>query len=255
FDIKLHGPARDLHSGVFGGTVPNPATLLVKTLAQLLDSTHRVTIPTFYDDVLDTTPQELNQWDNLTFSDEAWAHAAGVTQLHGEAGFTTLQRRWARPSCDVNGIYGGYMAEGAKTVIPSFAGAKVSFRLAANQDPEKINAAFTAWLHDHTPPGCTWEISHLGSAHPVAVDTNSPYMAAARRAMKAGTNTDPVLVRDGGTIPVIATFKNTLNLDTLLMGFGRNDDNLHSPNEKFNLDSFDKGARSHAALLHELAQM
>ena len=255
FDLKLHGPSRDLHSGVFGGTVPNPATQLINVLGQLLDDNHHVTVPGFYDDVIPTTPDEAAEWDNLTFSDEAWAKEAGVSELLGEQGFTTLQRRWARPSCDVNGIYGGYMGEGAKTVIPSFAGAKVSFRLAANQDPEKINAAFTRWLHDHTPPGCTWEITHHGSAHPVAVATDSPYMAAAKRAMHLGTDTEPVLVRDGATIPVIATFKNLLGLDTLLMGFGRTDDNIHSPNEKFDLSGLLAGTRSHAALIHGLANL
>ncbi len=255
FDIKLFGPDRDLHSGVYGGTVPNPATELALVLGQLLDDNHAVTVPGFYDDVVNVTDAERAEWDTLGFTDKQWAESVGVDQLHGEAGYDTLERRWSRPSCDINGLYGGYMGEGAKTIIPSFAGAKVSFRLAANQNPETVAAAFERWLHDRTPPGCRWQITHHGHAHPVIVSTNSPYLSAAKRAMATGCGEDPVLVREGATIPVIGSFKTLLGIDTLLMGFGRHDDNIHSPNEKFNLDCFAMGARSHAALLAELANL
>jgi len=179
----------------------------------------------------------------------------GATQAYGEAGYTALERRWSRPSCDVNGLYGGYMAEGAKTVIASYVGAKVSFRLAPNQEPKRCADAFKQWLHDRTPTGCRWEITDWGQAMPVMVSTDSPHLDAARRAMTIGCGKEPVLVREGATIPVVGTFKQKLGIDTLLMGFGKNDDAIHSPNEKFELACFDMGCRSHAALLAELGQL
>lgn len=255
FDIQLHGPGRDLHSGVYGGAVANPATELMLVLGRLFDSDHRVTIPGFYDDVPPLSDEESKRWEDLNFDEKAFAKSVGLTALHGEAGCSTLQRRWARPSCDVNGLYGGYMGHGAKTVIPSFAGAKISFRLAANQDPHKISSAFTVWLHQQTPPGCRWRIEPFGSAYPVAVATDSPHLAAAQRAVAKAAGKPPVLIREGATIPVVSTFKTVLGIDTLLVGFGLNDDNLHSPNEKFDLDNFHLGCLSHAAILDELSRV
>jgi len=255
FDIQLHGPSRDLHSGVYGGTVANPATELALVLGQLFDADHRVTIPGFYDDVAALDEAERRAWEQLNFDERAWAASVGLDALHGEAGFSTLERRWARPSCDVNGLYGGYMAEGAKTVIPSYAGAKVSFRLAADQQPDRIAAAFRDWLERRTPPGCRWRIREHGRAHPVRVSTDSPHLRAAERAMQIGCGAPPVLVREGATIPVVATFRQLLGIDTILMGFGRHDDAIHSPNEKFELANFERGARSHAALLRELSEL
>ena len=252
FDLKLHGPKRDLHSGVYGGTLANPANEMVKVLGRLFDQNHRVTVEGFYDDVEELDGEEQVLWEQLGFSDEKWARSIGVDALHGEAGFTTLQRRWARPSCDVNGLYGGYMGEGAKTVIPSFVGAKVSFRLAARQDPAKIEAAFRRWVQQNKPPGCRWEITSYGQATPVIVPTDSQYIQAAKEAVRIGCEAEPVLVRDGATIPVVASLKNKLGMDTLLIGFGLNDDNLHSPNEKFDLANFEAGCRTHAALLGKL---
>jgi acetylornithine deacetylase/succinyl-diaminopimelate desuccinylase-like protein len=253
FDVQLHGPSRDLHSGVYGGTIANPATQLVLTLGQLFDANHHVTIPGFYDDVLPVSPQEKHRWDALNFNESSYARSIGLSAVHGEAGFTTLERRWARPACDINGLYGGYMGKGAKTVIPSFAGAKVSFRLAPDQDPAKIEAAFRKFLADRTPPGCRWQIESFGGARAVIVPIDSPWIAPAARAVEIGCGKRPVLVREGATIPVVADFKHQLNLDTLLIGFGLNDDNLHSPNEKFDLINFRMGCLTHAALLHELA--
>lgn len=254
FDIKLFGPSRDLHSGVYGGTIANPANELVKVIGRLFDDDHRVTVPGFYDDVVAIDDAELAAWDALGFDENEWAQSVGMDAVHGIADCTTLQRRWAQPSCDVNGIYGGYEGEGAKTVIPSFAGCKVSFRLAANQDPPKIDAAFRAWLDERTPPGCRWKLEHHGAATPVILPTDSPYIAAAQRAIESGCGKPAVLVREGATIPVGATFKEKLGLDTLFIGFGLNDDNLHSPNEKFDLANFRMGCRTHAALLSALAE-
>lgn len=254
FDVKLHGPGRDLHSGVYGGTVPNPATELVHVLGQLLDERHHVTIPGFYDDVKAPTDDERARWNTLGFDEKKYAASVGLDTLHGEAGYSTLERRWARPSCDINGLYGGYMGKGAKTVIPSFAGAKVSFRLAPDQDPEKIAGLFRGWLMSRTPPGCHWKIEEFGGARPVVVPTESTALSAAKRAVEIGCGVPPVLIREGATIPVVATFKSELGLDTLLIGFGLNDDNLHSPNEKFDLENFRMGCRTHAALLSEMAK-
>jgi len=253
FDVQLHGPNRDLHSGVYGGTVPNPATELVLALGRLFDARHRVTIPGFYDDVAPVTKQERSRWAALNFDEQSYAQSLGLRMLRGEQGFSTLERRWARPSCDINGLYGGYMGEGAKTVIPSFAGAKVSFRLAAGQDPRKVEHDFRNWLQGQTPPGCKWRVTQLGAAHPVAVATDTPFMAAACRAVEAGFGRPPVLIREGASIPVVATFKSTLGIDTLLIGLGLNDDNLHSPDEKFEVESFHRGCRVYASLLAELA--
>ncbi len=254
FDIKLYGPNRDLHSGVYGGTLANPATLLPRTLAKLFGDDNRITIPGFYDDVAPLDPVETKRWADLGFKDELFLNPIGATPF-GEAGFTTLERRWARPSCDVNGIYGGYMGEGAKTVIPSFAGAKVSFRIPANMDPKKVAKQFIDWLKSQDVAGCRWKIEQHGEAYPVAVSIDSPYIAAAGRAIENAKGRPPVLVRDGATIPIIAEFKQQLGLDTLLIGFGLNDDSIHSPDECFGLDRFALGCKTHALLLEEVAKL
>ena len=253
FDVQLHGPNRDLHSGVFGGVLANPATVLTRILGKLFDGDNRVTVPGFYDDVLPLTEDEEARWQTLNFDEAKYLGEVGVQQPFGEAGFTTLQRRWARPACDVNGLYGGYGGAGAKTVIPSFAGAKVSFRLAPNQDPRKVADAFEPWLRSHDTGGCRWRITRHGHARPVIVPTDSPYMAAAARAVAATSGKAPVLVREGATIPVVADLKRILGIDSLLIGFGRTDDRIHAPNEKFNLDNFTLGRRTLAALLAEVA--
>ncbi len=252
FDIKLHGPTRDLHSGVYGGTLANPATMLARVLGKLFGEDNRVTIPGFYDDVAPLDEEETQRWAVLGFNERDFLDPVGAKPF-GEAGYSTLERRWARPSCDVNGLYGGYMGEGAKTVIPSYAGAKVSFRLPANMDPDKVAKQFTDWLEAQDTGGCRWEITQHGKAYPVAVSIDSPYIAAAGRAMEQAKGRPPVLVRDGATIPIIADFKRLLGLDTLLLGFGLNDDNIHSPDECFGLDRFHLGCRTHAMLLEQVA--
>lgn len=256
FDIKLHGPNRDLHSGMYGGILANPCNELTRILGKLFDDDHRVTIPGFYDNVQPVTAEEQQQWDQLDFEEMSdCLTPVGVTQPYGEAGYTTLQRRWARPACDINGLYGGYGGEGAKTVIPSFAGAKVSFRLAANQDPNRIAELFENWLNSHDLHGCKWELTNFGGAVPVAVSQHSPYMTAASQAIEKSSGKEPVLIREGATIPVVGQFKEDLGLDSLLIGFGLIDDKIHSPNEKFNLDCFRLGYRTHAALIAEFANL
>ncbi|MEM1355796.1 MAG: dipeptidase [Planctomycetota bacterium] len=253
FDLKLFGPSRDLHSGVYGGTLANPATLLTRVLGRLFDEDNRVTIPGFYDAVDEVSAQERENWSKLGFDESKYLGEVGATP-HGEAGFTTLERRWARPSCDVNGLYGGYMGEGAKTVIPSFAGAKVSFRIPASMDPQKLAADFEAWIRGHDVGGCRWEITNHGEAHPVAAPTDSPWGKAACDAIESITGNPPALTREGATIPVVADFKSALGIDTLLIGFGLNRDNIHSPDEHFDLKRLDLGAKCHAALLARIGR-
>lgn len=248
FDVKLFGPSRDLHSGLYGGVLPNPANLLTRVMGKLMDDDNRVTIPGFYDDVADITDQEAAEWEQLGFSEDDYLGEVGAVPF-GEKGFTTLQRRWSRPSCDINGLYGGYMGEGAKTVIASYAGAKVSFRIPANMDPRKLAKQFEAWINSHDVANCRWEITHHGEADPVAVPANSDWVRTASTAIEQVVGEPPALIREGATIPVIADLKNQLGLDSLLIGFGLNSDAIHSPDEHFGLDRFLLGCKCHAALL------
>jgi acetylornithine deacetylase/succinyl-diaminopimelate desuccinylase-like protein len=253
FDVQLHHTNRDLHSGVYGGTIANPAVELTAVLGRLFDGRHRVTIPGFYDDVQPLSADERRRWEALAFQEQGYLEAVGISRTFGETGYSTLERRWARPSCDINGLYGGYGGQGAKTIIPSYAGAKISFRLAPNQDPRKIAEAFNRWLQAQDVHGCRWKITDLGGADPVVVPTDSAYVAAASRAIQRCTGRQPVLMREGATIPVVADFKKTLGIDSLLIGFGLSDDRIHAPDEKFSLKCFDLGCQTHAAVLAELA--
>ena len=251
FDIKLFGPSRDLHSGVYGGVLANPANLLSRVLGKLFFDDNRVAIPGFYDQVDVLSKEERASWEALGFDEEQYLGSVGA-QPFGESGYSTLERRWARPSCDINGLYGGYMGEGAKTVIPTFAGAKVSFRIPASMDPKKLAADFEEWVRGHDVGGCRWEIENHGEAYPVAAPTDSPFVTAASEAIQSVVGKPPVLVREGATIPVVADFKTKLGIDTLLIGFGLNSDNIHSPDEHFGLDRFLLGCKCHAALLAEM---
>ncbi len=252
FEIKLHGPSRDLHSGMYGGILANPANMIARVLSRLMDDDNRVTVPGFYDDVVPVTDDEREQWSKLGFDDSAYLGTVGVTTRFGETGYDTLARKWARPSCDVNGLFGGYQGEGGKTVIPAVAGAKVSFRLAPNQSPAKVADMFTKWLKSHDVGGCRWEINDFGQADPVEVDVDSPYILASSRAIEQCSGRPPVLMREGATLPIIADFKNILGVDCVLVGFGLEDDCIHSPDENFGIDRFKLGCRTHAAILAEL---
>ncbi len=251
----LHGPNQDLHSGMWGGRVANPATELAKVLAQLWDADRRVTIPGFYDKVRELTPGEREQWKRLPFSQAEALKGIGLPPESdvGEKGYTAIEREWARPTAEVNGIYGGYIAKGAKTVIPSHAGAKVSFRLVADQDPEDITNKFRRWLDERTPKGFRWEFINHSGGFPGTVATDSPYLAAANRALERAGGAKPFLIKTGGSIPVVGMLKGELGLDTILMGFGLDDDRVHSPNEKFELECFRLGMAAHALLIEELA--
>ena len=255
FEIRLTGPRQDLHSGSFGGAVTNPANTLAKMLAALMDEQGKVQIPHFYDDVTPLTDRERDQFAALPFSDEAFMRQIGVEGLTGEQGYSTLERRWARPTFDVNGLYGGYQGEGAKTVLPARAGAKFSFRLVPDQDPEKIAAELKEMLQRLCPPGIEIELSQTHGAPGVVVSLESPYIAAAARAIERGFGRPPVFIREGGSIPVVTTFHERLGADVLLLGWGLDDDNTHSPNEKFCLADFHRGIKASAYLWQELSKI
>ena len=253
-EVTLHASNQDLHSGLWGGRCPNPITELTRVLAQLHDSKRRITIPGFYDKVVPISKQERANWKALKFNSKAALKKIGLPPAAdiGEAGFTAMEREWGRPTAEINGIWGGYTGKGAKTVIPAHASAKVSFRLVANQDPRKITKVFFKWCKDHTPPGCRWELSDHHGGFGVTTPIDSAPMQAATRAIKKATGKAPALIKSGGSIPVAGMLKDKLGLDTIFMGFGLDDDRVHSPNEKFELACFDMGKKSHAALIGEL---
>lgn len=256
-EVVLHGADQDLHSGLWGGRAPNPISELTKVLAQLWDENRRVTIPGFYDSVRDVEPAEREAWSKLGVDPAAGLASIGLGPEAdiGEAGYNSIEREWARPTAEINGIIGGYTGHGAKTVIPALASAKVSFRLVADQNPEKIKDAFFAWLQERTPPGCRWELTDHGGGWPATVSTDSPTLQAAARALDRAGGVKPELIKSGGSIPVAGLLKADLGLETIFMGFGLEDDRVHSPNEKFELDCFRLGARSHALLMNELCLM
>lgn len=256
-EVVLHASNQDLHSGLWGGRCPNPITELSKVLAQLHDKKRRVTIPGFYDDVVPLTKKERENWSKLKFNARAALKQIGLPPAAdiGEQGYTAMEREWGRPTAEINGILGGYTGPGAKTVIPSHASAKVSFRLVANQDPKKITKAFFKWCKERTPPGCRWELidHHGGLGVTTAID--SPAMQAAQRAIKRATGKSAALIKSGGSIPVAGMLKGRLGIDTIFMGFGLDDDRVHSPNEKFEVDCYRMGARAHAVMVEELRKL
>lgn len=255
FELKLQGPDRDLHSGVFGGAAVNPAGALVKMLAALVDADGRVQVPGFYDDVLPLTERERKEFAALPYDEAEFKKSIGVTALNGEAGFTNIERRWARPTCDINGLTSGYQGEGAKTVLPAKASAKFSFRLVPNQEPGKLRTALEAMLKKLCPVGIQMELIGYHGAPGVVVPLDSPYVAAAVEAVAHGFGRKPVFIREGGSIPVVSTFHDLLGVDTLLLGWGLNDDNTHSPNEKFCLADFHRGIKASAALWEQLGKL
>ncbi|MBX7075037.1 MAG: dipeptidase [Pirellulales bacterium] len=255
YELRLTGPKQDLHSGTFGGSVTNPANALTRMLAALINDRGQVQVPGFYDDVTPLTAAERKQFAEIDRGEAEYMQQVGVDGLSGEEGFTTIERRWARPTFDINGLWSGYQGEGAKTVLPAKAGAKFSFRLVPQQDPRRISAALRQRLTELCPPGIKLELIDFHAAPGVVVPLDSPYMAAASRAIEGGFGRRPVFIREGGSIPVVGTFKHLLGVDTLLLGWGQNDDNTHSPNEKFSIADFHRGIKTSAHLWHELAQV
>ena len=254
-ELKVVGPNRDLHSGSFGGSVQNPVNALATILSKLYDTeTGRILIPGFYDDVAPLEDWERQEFASLPFDPEADRTEIGIPEHFGEEDFSTLERRWARPTLDPNGIFGGYQEPGAKTIVPSWAGAKVSMRLVPNQDPAKIEALFTDYVKQVAPKGVTVEINCHHGAEPVLLETEGPIVEAAMAAM-ADVWQRPVRVREGGSIPIVSTFSKVLGVPILLLGFGLSDDRLHSPNEKFNISNYYGGIRVIARTLDRLGAL
>ena len=253
--IDVRGARLDLHSGSFGGIVTNPVQALCQILCSLKNPEGTVGIPGFYDEVLPLEPWEREEISRLPFEEHGLREYLGVDVLTGEANYGPLERRWARPTLDVNGIWGGFSGPGAKTVIPSRAGAKVSMRLVPRQDPARINELFKRFVEGICPQGVRLEITEFHGAKPVLVDRNLPQVKAAARAIEAGFGRAPVFIREGGSIPVVNMLKEILGIEAiLLLGWGSPEDGAHSPNERFSLENFHAGTRASAALLYELAR-
>lgn len=252
--VDVQGPRFDLHSGSFGGIIANPVQALAEMLARLKNPDGTIAIPGFYDRVLPLEERERQDLAALPHDEGALTQYLGIAELSPEPGYTVIESRMARPTLDVNGIWGGFAGEGAKTIIPARAGAKVSMRLVPDQDPSEIQALFKAYLKNIQPRGLDVRVTDLHGAAPMLVSRDQPALRAAEKAINAGFGTHPVYIREGGSIPIVNHFKEILGFESiLLLGWGSPDDGAHSPNERFLLDDFHKGIRSAAALLYELA--
>lgn len=255
YELRLTGPKQDLHSGTFGGGVTNPANALVKMLATLVDDNGKIQLPGFYDNVVSMTSAERRQIDALPFNEAAFMDRLGVDELTGESGFSTLERRWCRPTCDINGITAGYQGEGTKTVLPSRASAKLSFRLVPDQDPERVTELLELMMRSICPAGIEMELLAMHGSGGMVVSLDSPYLTAAVGAIEQGFGRPPVFIREGGSVPIAAELAQQLKADVLLLGWGLDDDNTHSPNEKFSLADYHRGIRASAHLWKELAKV
>jgi acetylornithine deacetylase/succinyl-diaminopimelate desuccinylase-like protein len=252
-EVKIKAANRDLHSGMFGGGAQNPIRVLTRILGGLHDENGRITIPGFYDGVRDLPPEILAQWKKLDLTQ--FLTSIGLSIPAGEKDRLLIEQVTSRPTCDINGIIGGYTGEGSKTVIPAEASAKVSFRLVEGQKPDRIRDAFRAFVRAGVPGDCKVEFIDHSNAPAIALDWNMKPLAAAKQALTDEWGKQTVLIGSGASIPIVADFKTTLGLDSLLVGFGLDDDNIHSPNEKYDLRSFHKGIRSWARILAALAEL
>jgi len=251
-EITISGPSRDLHSGLYGGPALNPLRVLAEILADLHDENGAVAIEGFYDDVRAPSPAQLASWRELDFDEAEFLGGVGLTSAAGERGFGVIEQLWSRPTVEINGIVGGYGGPGTKTVIPAQAIAKLSFRLVPGQDPAKILAGLRRFVHDRLPTDAHATFAHEGGSPAIGFDTAAPVFRAAARALEAEWNKAHVIVGCGASIPIVESFRSRLDMDTLLVGFALDDDRIHAPNEKYNLRSFNKGARSWARILAEL---
>ena len=255
-EIHVVGPNRDLHSGSFGGGVRNPANTIADIVARLRDpESGRVLVPGFYDQVRPLEDWERREFGQLPFDEAAYCSDLGIAETFGEEGYTTLERVWARPTLDVNGLWSGYQGPGAKTILPASAGAKVSMRLVPDQDPEDIASRLQSYVAEMSTSGTAVEVKVLSGAVPLLIDVAGPYAEAAMGALEETWGKAPVKVREGGSIPIVGTLKEVLGAPPLLMGFGLSDDRLHSPNEKFNISHFYQGIRTSARLLDRVGAL
>jgi len=253
-EITITGPSRDLHSGLYGGPARNPLQALAKILAELRGKDGKVAIPGFYDGVRQPGASEIAAWRNLGFDNASFLGGVGLSTSAGETGFSILEQLWSRPTAEINGIHGGYGGPGTKTVIPSHATAKLSFRLVPGQDPDKIIEGWHRFVEMHLPSDASATYAGEGGSPAVGFDTSAPAFRAASRALEAEWGKPPVMIGCGASIPIVQSFRARLGMDVLLVGFALDDDRIHAPNEKYNLTSFTKGARSWARILAELGR-
>jgi acetylornithine deacetylase/succinyl-diaminopimelate desuccinylase-like protein len=252
-EVTLKAANRDLHSGLYGGSALNPINALTKILGELQDENGRIQLPGFYDRVTPVSNSQRAQWDALGFDEAAFLGGIGLTTPVGERGYAALERLWARPTADINGIWGGYTGAGSKTVIAAEASAKVSFRLVPNQDPDEVMAQFRQFVTDRLPPGATATFADFSRAPGIEVNIDSPHVRSALDALGEEYGKPALLMGSGGSIPVVTSLRSILGVDSLLMGFGLDDDQVHSPNEKFEEACFHHGIRSHVRLLAKFA--
>lgn len=253
-ELTITAASRDLHSGMYGGIASNPIRVLSKIIAGLHDETGRITLPGFYDAVPELTDEIRSQWQGLGFDHAAYLGDVGLSVPAGEQDRTPLEMIWSRPTCDVNGIWGGYTGDGFKTVLPGQAHAKLSFRLVGKQDPVAIHEAFKAYVTENLPPDCTVDFNSEDGAPASQMSTDLPAFEKARQALTDEWPRPAAYIGCGGSIPIAGYFKDILDMDAMLIGFGRDDDQIHSPNEKYNMESFHKGTRSWARILAALSQ-
>jgi len=253
-EVSVTGPNRDLHSGIFGGAVANPANVLADMIARLKDDQNKVTIPGFYDDVIEASEEERKEMNKAPFDLEEYKRSLDIEEVEGEAGYTTLERTGIRPSLDVNGMWSGYTGEGAKTVLPSTAGAKISMRLVPNQDHKKIARLFEEYFKSIAPKSVKVEVKALHGGQGYVSPIDLPAYKAASKAMEKTLGKSPIPVRSGGSIPIIATFEKVLDTKSILLGFGLESDAIHSPNENYPLDQFYNGIETIIRFYQEYAQ-
>lgn len=249
FELEIRGPEKDLHSGMFGGSIRNPIHVLCELIAGMHDAQGRVTLPGFYDTVRELDAEERAQLARAPYSDAQWLAMTGAPGLSGESGYSTIERVGARPTLDVNGIWGGFTAQGAKTVLPARASAKISMRLVADQKPEDIRGQLETYLRAHAPKEITWTLQQHSAGPGAIMDRHSPYMRAAVDALRAVFGADPFFKREGGSVPVVGLMQQMLGVDSIMLGFALPDDGIHGPNERQHLPTLFKGAETYIRFL------
>ena len=255
FQVDLRGSSTDLHSGVFGGALANPAFVLAQLLSGMKDRSGHIKIPGFYDAVVPLQDAERQAWAQLPFNEKQYRKDFGIPKVHGESGFTTLERTWARPTFEVNGLLSGFTGEGAKTVLPAVAMAKVSMRLVPNQDPDAIAALFEDYITKQAPKSVEIKVTRMHGGKPWMASFDNKFIQAAGRAIEQGFGRSPIFTREGGSIPVVATFQEELGLPSVLFGVGLPDENAHAPNEKLDCGNFHNGIISSAILYEEIGKL
>ena len=252
FEIEVRGPAHDLHSGMFGGAVHNPAQVLCDLIAGMHDADGRVTLPGFYDKVRPLSPEERDALARIPQTDDDWKTLAGVSTLWGEQGYTTTERVGARPTLEVNGLVGGFTGEGAKTVLPAKALTKISTRLVADQDPADVHGQLCEYMRRHAPSTVAWEVRELSRGPGAIMDRNAPAMQAAVDALRETFGAEPIFKREGGSVPIVGIMQQQLGIDSIMLGFGLPDDGIHGPNEKLHLPTFFRGIETYIRFLENL---